>query len=61
MGQHNGTTKGKRVFVKLKDGTIFVDKFVDSTSTRLHFEEEGWIKKSNVITFSIYRSHVILY
>jgi hypothetical protein len=56
MGLHNGTTRGKRVYVKLKDGTKFIDKFHHSTAKDLHFDVQGKIAKSDIVTFSISRN-----
>ena len=57
MGIHNGTTRGKRVYVKLKNGETFVDKYLDTNSMGIRFENRGIIPKSAIVTFSIYRSH----
>lgn len=35
---HRGFKLGKKVYVTLKDGTVIVDKFVDSTSKYLKLE-----------------------
>ena len=50
---HTSTYKGRRVRVKLKDGTVFVDKFLDEKSQHIIFEEHGRIAKSDVVNFSI--------
>jgi hypothetical protein len=50
---HTSTYKGKRVRVKLKDGTVFVDKFLDEKGRHIHFEEHGAIAKRDVVNFSI--------
>lgn len=44
---HHGFKKGKKVFVKLKDGTQIIDKFIDSTSQHLILQEHK-IKWSNI-------------
>lgn len=44
---HHGFKKGKKVFVKLKDNTQIVDKFVDSTSQYLILEKHK-IKWSDI-------------
>lgn len=50
---HTSTYKGKRVRVKLKDGTVFVDKFLDKKGSHILFEEHGRIATSDVVNFSI--------
>lgn len=55
MSTHSGTTKGKRVRIKLKDGTVFVDKFVDSKSGYCFFEERGKVAKKDIANFSIHK------
>jgi len=50
---HTSTHKGKRVRIKLKDGTVFVDKFLDEKGSYIIFEERGRIAKSDVANFSI--------
>ena len=44
---HHEFKKGKRVFVKLKDDTYIIDKFVDSTSQTLILENHK-IKWSDI-------------
>lgn len=50
---HTSTHKGKRVRVKLKDGSVFVDKFLDEKSQHIIFEEQGKVSKSDIVNFSI--------
>jgi hypothetical protein len=38
---HNSTYKGKHVYVQLKDGTEFVDKFLDKNGHYCFFEARG--------------------
>lgn len=52
---HTSTYKGKRVRIKKKDGTVFVDKFLDEKSTYILFEENGKQYKKDIVNFSIYR------
>ena len=47
---HHGFKKGKRVFVKLKDGTEIIDKFVDSTSQTLILENYKLIRSDRRCT-----------
>ena len=44
---HHGFKKGKKVFVKLKNNTEIIDKFVDSTSQTLILENHK-IKWSDI-------------
>ena len=53
MSTHSGTYKGKRVRIKLKDGTVFIDKFVDSKGRYIFFEERGKVAKKDISNFSI--------
>jgi hypothetical protein len=53
---HTSTYKGKRVRIKLKDGTVFVDKFLDEKGKHIIFEEHGRVPKIDVINFSIYKN-----
>ncbi len=55
MSTHSGTTKGKRVRIKLKSGEVFVDKFVDSKSGYCFFEERGRVAKKDISNFSIHK------
>lgn len=38
MAIHHGFKKGKQVFVKLIDGDVIIDKFLDSSSQYLYLE-----------------------
>ena len=53
MSTHSSTYKGKRVRIKLKDGEVFVDKFVDSKGRYIFFEERGKVAKKDISNFSI--------
>ncbi len=53
MSTHSSTYKGKRVRIKLKNGDVFVDKFVDSKGRYIFFEEHGKIAKKDIANFSI--------
>lgn len=52
---HTSTYKGKRVFVKLKDGTSFVAKFKDSKSGRIMFFDHEDVRTSDMTSFNIFR------
>lgn len=53
MSTHSSTYKGKRVRIKLKNGDVFVDKFVDSKGRYIFFEERGKVAKKDIANFSI--------
>ena len=53
---HTATNKGKRVYVQLKDGTEFVDKFLDRKGNHCFFEEHGKIRRRDIKVFTIYRN-----
>jgi hypothetical protein len=55
---HTATTKGKRVYVQLKDGTEFVDKFLDRKGHYCFFEEHGKVRRSLIKVFTIYKNRV---
>lgn len=50
---HTATFKWKRVIVKLYDGTIFNDRFVDRTDKYVMFEKRGKVMKRNIKAFII--------
>ena len=52
---HTSTYKGKRVRIQLKDGTVFVDKFMDKKSAYIIFEERGRVEISNIKSFGIFK------
>ena len=53
MSTHSSTYKGKRVRIKLKDGEVFIDKFLDSKGRYIFFEERGKVAKKDISNFSI--------
>jgi hypothetical protein len=53
---HTSTYKGKRVFVRLKAGGQFVDKFLDTKSKYIIFEKFGKVSKREIASFTIYRN-----
>ena len=53
MSTHSSTYKGRRVRIKMKDGTVFVDKFLDTGSGWIEFEERGRVDKKLIKNFSI--------
>ncbi len=58
MSTHSSTYKGKRVRIKLKDGNVFVDKFLDSKGRYVIFEERGRVAKKDIKNFTIYKGEV---
>ena len=54
---HTATHKGKRVMVVLTDGTVFVDRFWDRTKKEVQFKERGWINKTLIKSFKIYKGN----
>lgn len=52
---HTSTNKGKRVFVKLKDGTSFVAKFKDKKSGRIMFFDHEDVLTDDMTSFNIFR------
>jgi hypothetical protein len=55
---HNSTYKGKRVYVQLKDGTEFVDKFLDKKGHYCSFEERGKVRRGDIKVFTIYKNRM---
>mgnify|MGYP001566264877 CR=1 FL=1 len=51
---HSVVTQGKRAIVRLKDGTMFVDKFRRNEKGHLYFDEHT-IKQKDLQMMSIYR------
>lgn len=58
MTLHSSTYKGKRVFIVMKDGESFVDKFLDSKSGYIFTEERGKLNKTKIRTMTIFRHQV---
>jgi hypothetical protein len=56
---HNSTYKGKRVYVQLKDGTAFVDKFLDKKGHYCFFEERGKVRRRDIKVFTIYKNRLL--
>lgn len=52
---HTHALPGKRVRVRLTDGTVFTDKFIDyGRGNHYEFEERGKIKASNIEKVELY-------
>jgi hypothetical protein len=56
---HSSTYKGKRVYVILRDGTEFVDKFIDKKGRFVYFETHGRVRTSELRVFTIYKNRVV--
>lgn len=52
---HTSTYKGKRVYVRLKDGERFVAKFIGRNGQKVIFDTRTEIS-GNIKAFSIYRA-----
>lgn len=52
---HTGCWEGKRVKVKLKDGTTFIDKYAGANSRYRFFKEQGRILAADIKSFVIWK------
>lgn len=52
---HTGTFRGKRVRVKLKDGTVIIAKFHDRNDRYVFLEGYRRISKSDIDSFGNYK------
>lgn len=50
---HTTAHPGKSIRVKLTDGRVFIDKFVDSTDRYVWFKVEGKIPVSRIDSFGL--------
>lgn len=50
---HTSAPRGKRVWVVLKDGTKFIDRFMECTKKYILFADRGRVFKGDVRAFSI--------
>ena len=55
MTLHSSTYKNKKVYVVLKNGDCFVDKFIDNKSGYIFLEKTGKHKKTTIRTMTIFR------
>ena len=53
---HSATYRGRRVFIKLMDGTSFIDRFQDRTDKFIVLKEHGRIYKRDLKSFSDYKA-----
>jgi hypothetical protein len=51
---HGTFCRGKRVLLRMRDGTKIVDKFVEARSQYLVFEETGKILGADIASATIY-------
>ena len=53
VGIHTHFNKGKRVFVRLRDGTVFMDRFVERESRFVRLEARGRIRTRDIDVMGI--------
>lgn len=53
---HTTFASGKKILVVMRDGSRFVDKFVERTGKGMLFEQRGLIQVKDVRVCTIYRS-----
>ncbi|WP_428491753.1 hypothetical protein [Rhodopila sp.] len=56
---HLHFTPGKRLFVKMVDGSCFVDKFVETRSRHIVLDERGKVMNCDLLSVTIYRGERI--
>ncbi|TNE32071.1 MAG: hypothetical protein EP349_02720 [Alphaproteobacteria bacterium] len=49
---HYSTQKNKKVYIQLRDGTEFVDRFLDKKGSWLHLQERGKIPIKDIAVFT---------
>ena len=52
---HGTFSRGKRVILRVRDGRIVIDKFVETRSRYLVFEELGKVLREDIDSATIYR------
>jgi hypothetical protein len=52
VGKHHGFSRGKRVRIKFKDGTLVIDRFVYRRMPFLFFENSGCVHVRSVVSTS---------
>lgn len=52
---HTACPSGKKVRIKLKDGTVIVTKFIQRDEQNSIITEAGKFRKRNIKSFSIYK------
>jgi len=53
---HTNFTPGKRVYVKLKSGQQFVDRFVEKRARAVFLEQRGKVLNADITSMTIYRN-----
>lgn len=54
---HTAINRGKKVRVELKDGTVFIDRFLNRTRGKVcEFAERGRVPAGDIKAFSPYRA-----
>lgn len=56
MNRHTTAKKGKRVIVIMHDNSSFIDRYVESKSNKISFEEHGLIEKNKIRSMAIYKN-----
>ena len=56
---HTGMTKGKRVFITLKNGSRFIDKYVEKYSKGIKLQNYGRVRTRDLRAMTIYRGQVL--
>ena len=52
MGLHTATYRGLRVYVELRDGTAFLDRFVERTRSKFLIFEEHRVRVADIRSFT---------
>jgi hypothetical protein len=52
---HGTFCRGKRVILRMRDGRIVIDKFVETRSRYLVFEQLGKVLRQDIDSATIYR------
>lgn len=52
---HGTFYRGKRVILRMRDGRIVIDRFVETRSRYLIFEELGKVLREDIASATIYR------
>jgi hypothetical protein len=52
---HGTFYRGKRVVLRMRDGRIVIDRFVETRSRYLVFEELGKVLREDIASATIYR------
>ena len=52
---HTTFAKGKRLIIKLKNGTVFIDHWIERRSKFIKFRKQGKIKVKDIRFISYYK------